>query len=136
MGIGTWVGQVDDNNNNNNNNIGNDNDNIDNFNNNGDVDEERKDGQDSEDDSASPSCSDKRSHKDLAAYSQWCEPVKIHATTSRKPKAGDYKLAAQKVLTEAISLYRGYFSMGTPYSSPMDKMSWAKKSWQDACKEC
>ena len=73
---------------------------------------------------------------DSAAHSQWHEPVKICATTGRKPKAGNYELAVQKVLTETISLYRGYLSTGTPYPSPMDEMRWAKKSWQDACKEC
>ena len=44
-----------------------------------------------------------------------------------KPKAGDYEVAVQKVLGEAIPLYCGYLSTVTLYPGPMKEMRWAKK---------
>jgi len=53
-----------------------------------------------------------------------------------RPKARDYEVAVQKVLAEAIPLYRSYLSEDTPYPGPMEEIRWAKKSWRDACEEC
>ena len=64
------------------------------------------------------------------------KPVKVHATTGAKPKAGDYEVAVQNILAEAIPRYRGYLSTDTPYPGPMEEMRWAKKSWKEGCDEC
>jgi len=92
--------------------------------------------QDVEDDSTSFSCGDKRPRSRTSSTYQWREPVKVHATKGTKPKAGDYEVAVQKVLSEAIPRYRGYLSMVTPYPGSMDEIRWAKKSWKDGCDEC
>ena len=79
---------------------------------------------------------DKRPHSSTVSAPRWRKPVKVHVTTGAKPKAGDYEIAVQKVLGEAIPLYRGYLSLVTPYPGPIDEMRWAKKCWKDSCEEC
>jgi len=86
--------------------------------------------------SGSPRCGDKRPHSSTVSAPRWRKPVKVHVTTGAKPKAGDYEIAVQKVLGEAIPLYRGYLSLVTPYPGPIDEMRWAKKCWKDSCEEC
>jgi hypothetical protein len=86
--------------------------------------------------SGSPSCGDKRPHSSTVPAHVWHKPIKVHVTTGMKPKAGDYEVAVQKVLSEAITLYRGYLSMVTPYPGPMEELRWAKRSWKDGCEEC
>jgi len=85
---------------------------------------------------SSPGCGDKRPHSSTVSARWWRKPVKVHITTGVKPKAGDYKVAVQKVLGEAIPLYHSYLSMVNPYPGPMEEMRWAKKSWRDGCEEC
>ena len=86
--------------------------------------------------SGSPRCGDKRPHSSTVPARQWRKPVKVHVTTGAKPKAGDYEVAVQKVLGEAIPLYRGYLSVVNPYPGLMEEMRWAKRSWKDGCEEC
>ena len=102
----------------------------------GDLLDEDEGDQDAEDDSTSPSCGDKCPRSNTGSANRWREPIKIHTTKGAKPKAGDYEVAVQKVLSEAIPRYRGYLSTITPYPGPMEEMRWAKKSWKDACDEC
>jgi len=78
-------------------------------------------------------CGNKRPH---SSTDQWRKPVKVHVTTGAKPKAGDYEVAVQRVLGDAIPLYRGYLSSVTPYPGAMDEMRWAKRSWADSCEDC
>jgi hypothetical protein len=85
---------------------------------------------------ASPSCGEKRSHSHVTSAGPLRKPVKVHATTGSKPKAGDYEVAVQNIIAEAICHYRGYLSTETPYPGPMEEMRWAKKSWKDGCDEC
>ena len=87
-------------------------------------------------DTVSPSCGEKRSHSHITSAGQLRKPVKVHATTGSKPKAGDYEVAVQNIIAEAICHYRGYLSTETPYPGPMEEMRWAKKSWKDGCDEC
>jgi hypothetical protein len=107
-----------------------------------DEDEDMEQGQDGGPDgtnlsrSPSPSAGEKRSHSPSGAEYQWRKPVKVHATTGAKPKAGDYEVAVQKILGEAIALFRGYLSNNTPYPNTMEELRWAKKSWKDSCGEC
>jgi hypothetical protein len=100
--------------------------------------EEWEEAADSEDNSTSgsPSCGDKRPRSSTVPARLWRKPIKVHVTTGAKPKAGDYEVAVQKVLGEAIPLYCGYLSVVTPYPGPMEEMRWAKRSWKDGCEEC
>ena len=52
-------------------------------------------------------------------------------TTGAKPKAGDYEVAVQNILTIAISFYCGYLSGEDPYPGSITEMRWAKKAWRD-----
>jgi hypothetical protein len=97
--------------------------------------EEAADGEDNST-SGSPSCGDKRPRSSTVPARLWRKPIKVYVTTGAKPKAGDYEVAVQKVLGEAIPLYRGYLSVVTPYPGPMEEMRWAKRSWKDGCEEC
>jgi hypothetical protein len=92
--------------------------------------------QDDDNNSTSSRCGDKHPHSRAGSVYSWRKPVKVHATTGAKPKAGDYEIAVKKVLSEAIPLYRGYLCMGTPYPGPTEEMTWAKMSWKGACEEC
>ena len=56
--------------------------------------------------------------------------------TGSKPKAGDYKVVAQKILDEAIALYCGYLSTVMLYPESMDEIRWANKSWKGGCDKC
>lgn len=89
-----------------------------------------------ENDADSPVSGDKRSHSRMAPAVPLRLPIKVHATTGAKPRAGDYEVAVQTLLAEAIPLYRGYLSTETPYPGPMEEMRWAKRSWKDSCEEC
>jgi hypothetical protein len=86
--------------------------------------------------SPSPTTGDKRSHSPEGAEHQWRQPVKVHATTGAKPKAGDYEVAVQNILAIAIGIYRGYLSKEDPYPGSVTEMRWAKKAWRDGCDEC
>jgi hypothetical protein len=85
---------------------------------------------------AAHNCGDKRPHSSTVSAIKWRKPVKVHATTGVRPKAGDYEVAVQKILAEAIPLYRGYLSTVTPYPGAMLEIRWAKKTWKDSCEDC
>jgi hypothetical protein len=53
-----------------------------------------------------------------------------------KPKAGDYEVAMQNILTVAICIYRGYLCTETPYPGAMVEIRWAKKAWMIGCEDC
>lgn len=84
--------------------------------------------------SPSPTTGDKRAHSPAGA--EWRQPVKVHATTGAKPKAGDYEVAVQNIFAIAIGIYRGYLSQEDPYPGSVTEMRWAKKAWRDGCDEC
>jgi hypothetical protein len=79
----------------------------------------------------------KHSHSTTSTNSEWCWSVKIHATRRGvKPKAGDYEVAVQNILSSTISIYHGYLSMITPYPDPMKEIRWAERAWKAGCEEC
>jgi hypothetical protein len=86
--------------------------------------------------SPSPTTGEKRPHSPAGDEHRWCQPVKVHTTTGAKPKAGDYEVAVQNILTIAIGIYRGYLSKADPYPGSVTEMRWAKKAWRDGCDEC
>jgi hypothetical protein len=86
--------------------------------------------------SPSPTTGEKRPHSPAGDEHRWRQPVKVHTTTGAKPKAGDYEVAVQNILTIAIGIYRGYLSKADPYPGSVTEMRWAKKAWRDGCDEC
>jgi hypothetical protein len=94
--------------------------------------EEWEEAIDNKDDSISDSLcyGNKHPHLSTLAVSayQWCKPVKVYIITGEKPKAGDYEVTIQKVLSEMISLYCGYLSMVNLYPGPIEQIKWVKKS--------
>ena len=75
-------------------------------------------------------------HSPAGSESDWQNPVKIHATRGSKPKAGDYEVAVQNVLSSAIGIYRGYLSTVNPYPDPREEVRWALRAWKAGCEEC
>jgi hypothetical protein len=94
------------------------------------------DGNNNDDRSPSPGTGDKRPHSPVGGEHTWRQPVKVHTTIGAKPKAGDYEVAVQNILTVAIGFYRGYLSGEDPYPGSITEMRWAKKAWRDGCDEC
>ena len=72
----------------------------------------------------SPDVGDKHPHSPASSESEWRNPVKIHATKGSKPKASDYEVAIQNVLSSAIGICRGYLSTVNPYSDPRKEVRW------------
>jgi len=81
-------------------------------------------------------CGNKRPHSSTVSAIKWCKSIKVHATTGARPKAGNYEVVVQKILHEAIPLYRGYLSTINPFPGAMVEMRWANKSWKGGCEEC
>jgi hypothetical protein len=88
------------------------------------------------DHSPSPQIGNKCPHSPMGTQGNWRLPIKVHVMTGAKPKAGDYEVAIQNILSVAICIYCGYLCTETPFPGLMVEVRWTKRAWLEGCEEC